>query len=547
MSYRELISQAHTSNGVHAADAPYSFKSIADALLHHAAAQPDARFLVYYDESGRREEYSYKQFAHTVASTISLYRNNGIGSGDRIITAGHNHPDTIIQYVAAWCCGACVVPLNMTEDDNRLAYIMRHSAAKLIVARDEYSQRINHVVPDGCRIIPVDAAYHATLESLGGELDSTPASMLDNEALIVYTSGTTGNPKGVVLVQRNLIADADGIIAWHSLKRGETMMCVLPVHHVNGAIVTHVTPLIAGASVVLQRKFQPSTFFTRAAAERVNIISVVPTLLAYLLEAGADESGAKANGLRHIICGAGPLSCELARKFESRYSIPVLHGYGLSETTCYSCFLETNLTPDAHNTWMFDYGFPSIGTPIPQNEMAIHNDKGEPLGEGERGEIVIRGWNVMKEYYDNPAANESAFAYGWFRSGDEGFYKLSHDGKPYFFITGRIKELIIRGGVNLAPLEIDEVLAAAPGVKAAICVGFENEYYGEEIGALVISDGTATEQGILDYCQSTLPFGKSPKIVVFTDELPVTSTGKYQRNKVKHLFAEWKNTQFKKH
>ncbi|MFZ9815450.1 MAG: class I adenylate-forming enzyme family protein, partial [Candidatus Kapaibacteriota bacterium] len=184
-------------------------------------------------------------------------------------------------------------------------------------------------------------------------------------------------------------------------------------------------------------------------------------------------------------------------------------------------------------------------TPIPCNEMDIHDEQGKSLTELARGEIVIRGTNVMQEYLSNEKANNDAFTHGWFRSGDEGFWMKGMDGLPYFFITGRIKELIIRGGVNLAPLEIDEVLSKAPGVRAGICVGFEHDVYGEEVGALVIADTEdVNPEEILAFCKDQLPFSKAPKCIVFTDELPITSTGKYQRNKVKHLFSEYKSTQF---
>jgi long-chain acyl-CoA synthetase len=152
----------------------------------------------------------------------------------------------------------------------------------------------------------------------------------------------------------------------------------------------------------------------------------------------------------------------------------------------------------------------------------------------------------MKYYYKNPDANASTFAFGWFRSGDEGFFRTDPEGRRYFFITGRIKELIIRGGVNLAPLEIDEVINSCPGVKSGIAVGFDNDWYGEEVGALVMrADATLTEEQVLQHCRAALPFSKCPKVVVFSDSIPVTSTGKYQRNKVKHLFEEWKSLQFK--
>jgi long-chain acyl-CoA synthetase len=153
----------------------------------------------------------------------------------------------------------------------------------------------------------------------------------------------------------------------------------------------------------------------------------------------------------------------------------------------------------------------------------------------------------MKEYFQNPSANESTFSKGWFQSGDEGFFKIADDGKKYFFITGRLKELFIRGGVNISPLEIDEVINKAPGVKAGISVGFENDMYGEEIGALIIpTDEYQNEKQLLEYFANELPFHKRPKVIICTEVLPVTSTGKYQRNKVKHLFQEFKSAQFRK-
>ncbi|HMT10768.1 MAG TPA: fatty acid--CoA ligase family protein, partial [Ignavibacteria bacterium] len=232
------------------------------------------------------------------------------------------------------------------------------------------------------------------------------------------------------------------------------------------------------------------------------------------------------------------------------FGLKIVHGYGLSETTCYSCFIPPDLSEADHRRWLNDYGFPSIGIAIEPNEMDIHDDKGQSLPEDERGEIVIRGHNVMKYYDENAEANDKTFEFGWFRSGDEGFYKCDEQGRKYFFITGRLKELIIRGGVNIAPLEIDEVLMSLPGVKAGIAVGFDNDWYGEDVGALIeLTDGTeptdSLKQEILKGCREKLPAYKSPKAVVFTENIPVTSTGKYQRNKVKQLFAEFKTIQFK--
>lgn len=545
-SIQEKITQAQTTNGITPSNASFIFSSMAQALEHNLAERPDSPFIIYYSEHNERSVLTYSDFSVQVRKTASFLQLKGITKGGRVATAAHNHPDTIVQYFACWLLGACVVPLNMSEDSQRHTYILQNSNATVLLMREDYQTQLAQVL-EHCTIetVAISTEYYQTIHQQPEHV-LPQENMLDEEAMIVYTSGTTGNPKGVVLVQRNLMADGEGISQWHNITPDQRMMCVLPIHHVNGTIVTHVTPFLAGSSVVLNRKFQTEYFFQRIKDENVHVVSVVPTLLAFLLEAKQDSLGVQQQGFRHIICGAGPLTCELARQFEDTYNIPIMHGYGLSETTCYSCFLETSLTETQHRKWLLDYGFPSIGTPIPQNEMQIHDTNGNPLGEHERGEIVIRGWNVMKEYYQNEKANQETFQYSWFRSGDEGFWVNSPDGKPYFFITGRIKELFIRGGVNIAPLEIDEVINCAPGVKAGISVGFVNDFYGEEVGALVIPELNATQEEILAYCQKQLPFSKAPKVVLFTEQLPVTSTGKYQRNKVKHMFAEWQSHQFRK-
>ncbi len=326
-------------------------------------------------------------------------------------------------------------------------------------------------------------------------------------------------------------------------------MNVLPIHHVNGTIVTLITPLISGGSIVLNRRFRAHSFWKTLAAEKCTWVSVVPTILAFLCELeGNPRELYDLSHLRHIVCGAGPLTCELARKFYDKVGIRVVHGYGLSETTCYSCFLPIDQSEAEYRHWMLECGFPSIGCPISANQMAIHDEYGNEIADDQRGEIVARGHNVMKYYFKRPDANETAFAHGWFRSGDEGFRRKGSDGLDYYFITGRIKELIIRGGVNISPFDIDEVLSQIPGVKAAMAVGFENDFYGEEVGAYVQLEGgaTTTAEAILAFAFERLPYPKAPKVVVFGDTFPVTSTGKYQRNKLKPLFAEWKASEFRR-
>jgi len=313
---------------------------------------------------------------------------------------------------------------------------------------------------------------------------------------------------------------------------------------------------------VLNRAYSSRHFWERIARENVQIVSVVPTLLQFALDFAAEQEakGASMWGdgvtradllrFRHIVCGAGTLAMSLVKAFEDKFGIPVLHGYGLSETACYSCFLPIDLSPEEHTRWLLDYGYPSIGCPIAPNEMAIFDPSGsgQQLGAGERGEICIRGHNVMQGYFQRPDANAETFKFGWFRSGDEGFYQEDARGRQFFFITGRIKELINRGGVKFSPFDIEEILLEVPGVKVGLAVAFQNAYYGEEVGAYVVchEGATVTAEQVIAHCRTRMPFEKSPKVVVFGTEIPVTSTGKYQRLKLQTLFAEWEHTQFKK-
>ncbi len=562
-----LLARARTTARTSPLNGQIHYHSIGDLLTFQVTQYQNKPWLIYYTEDGVRSEFSYSEFYALVCKTANFFRDNKISHGDRVATVSHNHPDAVVQYFAAWLVGAVVVPINVGEDDRRISFILQNAEVKLAFVRCEYTARIEKIrktcpalttvvtvrpkIPPGSPeparpYEPADPDFHSLLQDQESSFLGGTTVGPDDEALIVYTSGTTGNPKGVVLTHDNLLIDAKAITEWNGMTPDQRMMCVLPLHHVNGTIVTLITPLLFGGSVVLNERFQSEMFFQAIATERVSVVSVVPTLLQFLLHEYPDRTDYDLRHLRHIICGAGPLTVELAMKFEARFNIPIIHGYGLSETTCYSCMLPLDLSSEEHGHWLRDYGFPSIGVPLPVNEMAIHDESGHERGEGEKGEIVIRGKNVMKGYFSNPEANEKAFTFGWFRSGDEGFFKTDSGRRRFFFITGRIKELIIRGGMNISPFEIDEVLMNIPGVKVGLAVGFENDWYGEEVGAYVVLKGgiTMAAEQIIAHCRKFFPFQKSPKVVVFGNTIPITSTGKYQRSHLKHLFVQWKENQF---
>ena len=528
------------------------WRSLADLITQRAAEAGQRRFLTYFnDQTDETLRWSYADLLERAARIANLLVNEyGVQHGERVATLAYNHPDTVAMYVACWLIGATVAPQNVGEDDTRIAFILRNTAARVLLARPEYAERARTLAAEAANVVHVvalDAAFDAALAAQSTTFHPTTTPSLEDEALLVYTSGTTGAPKGVQLSHYNLLADCTGIERWHGIDGDTRLMCILPLHHVNGIVVTLITPLLARSSVVLNRGFSAGTFWRRVADERVNIVSVVPTILQYLCEAHGDTSDLDLSQLRYVICGAGTLAVALVRRFTEQFGVRVLHGYGLSETTCYSCFLPVDL-PDAEYThWMATLGYPSIGVPIWPNEMAIHDAAGQEVAAGEKGEIVIRGHNVMLGYFERPDANAEAFKYGWFRSGDEGFMQRDEQNRPFFFITGRLKELINRGGVKYSPFEIEEVMLGVAGVRTALAIAFPNSWYGEEIGAYIVLDAGAsvTAEQVLAHCRAHMPAAKCPKVVVFGSDIPVTATGKYQRLRLQDLFAEWSETQFR--
>ena len=549
------IEQARSVSGRPYSQSLVSAKNFARLFKTQAQQRPEQVYLIYRD-GPQREAYTYSQFYVRVCQVANVLRKQGIGKEDRVVTVAYNHPDTVVVTYAAWMLGATVVPVNTGETDERVEFILNNAGTKIVFVMADILDRMESLKSKFTFNAPwvvMNGEGKPGYLNLASEEENAPAddaalldlASQDDESLIVYTSGTTGAPKGVVLQQRNMLACCQSIAEWQKLTPEHRFMLVLPIHHVNGLMVTLLTPIVAGCSTVLNRKFSASTYWQTAAEEEANCGSVVPTVLSFLCEAGKENFTKAKAKIEFLICGAGPLTVQTVERFEDMFGVEVVHGYGLSETTVYCCYIPRGLPKAEHDKWLRKFGYLAIGIPISCNDMDIQSPEGKSMAEGERGEIVIRGQNVMKFYDKRPESNAETFANGWFRSGDEGFYMRDDEGRKYFFITGRLKELIIRGGVNYSPLEIDEEINRIPGVKAGMAVGFENNMYGEEIGAYIVKEDPAlTEEKVLK-ALAHMPFSKRPKVVVFGDEFPVTSTGKYQRLKLRPLFTQWKDAQFR--
>ncbi|MBW1963123.1 MAG: AMP-binding protein, partial [Deltaproteobacteria bacterium] len=351
-----------------------------------------------------------------------------------------------------------------------------------------------------------------------------PASLLPDvketyDALLLYTSGTTGKPKGVILAHCNLIAGAQYTILAHELKGDDRTLCVLPLYHINAEVVSVLAPLLSGGSVVMPHRFSVSSFWSLLSGYRCTWFSAVPTIISYLVSAyEIGDKNYRLNQVRFGRSASSALPLSLHRAFEEKFGISVIETMGLTETA--GPVFSNPLNPTERK-----YG--SVGKPF-GNMAKIIDRYGNEVSAGTIGEIMIRGENVMKEYYKAPDITARALeADRWLHTGDLGY--MDRDG--FYFVTGRLKELIIKGGENISPREIDEVLYAHPGVLEAAAVGIPDKHYGQEIVACVaLRPGEkCTESELLDHCRRQLGDFKAPKNIWFLPDLPKGPSGKIQR------------------
>lgn len=513
--------------------------NIRNFLADRAEKYGDQVFFISPDD-GR--EITYRELNDRIDRTARILWNAGIRKGDKIGLLLPNRIEFLYAYFGAMKIGAVAGPINILLKPPEIRFILENSEARALftMARflplvESIRAELSHLETVFVMDSPAEGSqdFSALIVATGPDLPEVTLEP-DDEAMIIYTSGTTGNPKGVLLSHKNLLVDASYISGWHRFRPGDRAMCILPLFHVNGEIVTVMTPLHYGGSVVMPEKFSASTFWQIIARYRVNWFSAVPTNLSILLNSSTDRSGLDLSCLRFCICGAAPLPVEVQRHFELTFRIPVIEGYGLSETTCYSSFNphppEDQLTLGQSDGYR---KFGSIGLPM-GNEMKVFDDQDQELPPGVPGEIVIRGENVMKGYFKRPEANAEAFRNGWFHSGDIGY----RDADGYFYITDRKKDMIIRGGENIYPREIDEVLYTHPAVRDAATVGVKDPKYGEEVKSFVVlKDGASvTEQEIIEYCRARLADYKCPKAVQFVPEIPKGPSGKLLRRKLIELY-----------
>ncbi|HEY5054082.1 MAG TPA: long-chain fatty acid--CoA ligase [Solirubrobacterales bacterium] len=466
-------------------------------------------------------ELTYAELDDRSARLATLLREKGLTPGDRVGLMLPNVPEFPIAYYGALRAGGVVVPMNVLLKRREIAFYLDDSGAELLLAWHGFAGEACDGAGDaGAEPIEVEpAAFAATL----AELEPTPGLVDTDEqdtAVILYTSGTTGKPKGAELTHANLFRNADVSSRTTSeIAAGDVVFGGLPLFHSFGQTVAMNASLAVGACLTLVPRFDPGEALETMQRDGVTHFYGVPTMFGALLHHPERESY-DTSTLRNCITGGASMPVEVLRGFEQAFDAIVLEGYGLSETSPVSSSNHPEMERKPG----------SIGTPIEGVEMRVVDENDEPVPQGEVGEIVIRGHNIMKGYWQRPDATEEAMRGGWFHSGD--MAKTDEDG--YFYIVDRKKDLIIRGGYNVYPREVEEVLYEHPKIREAAVVGVPHDEWGEEIGAAIVlheGEELAPEE-VSAYVKERIAAYKYPRLVWFVDELPKGPTGKILKREI---------------
>ncbi len=470
---------------------------------------------------GEERVCSYEELDDLAAGFARQLAGRGLQRGDRVSFVAGNDPLLVAGYFGAWRAGLVANPINNRLTPAEIAYILDHAGSRCVVVSEEFVPVVEATLPlleAPPAVIALRDVAHA-----GESGPPLPQPAAGDGALLLYTSGTTGKPKGVVLTQANLGAAAQIVRAGFDIQPGERTFCVMPLFHTNGLMFSNLPFLLAGATVVLRKRFSASNFWTQCREARATSSSVSPTILAMLLEHEAKAPPADEIALQYIKVASAPTPVDLAERFEARFGRGLLlETYGLTETTAIN----------AMNPLRGQRKLGSIGRALAPQQMRIVGDAGQTLPAGAVGEIEIRGPLVMKEYFRDPDNTRKAFHDGWVRTGDVA--RMDEDG--FFFIVGRSKELILRGGENISPLEIEEVVVRHPAVREAAAVGVPDRIWGETVGLCVVAREPVSEQELVEFCRARMSPIKVPQRVVFVEQLPRNALGKVTRNALREAF-----------
>lgn len=486
-------------------------------LISTARIYPNRDAFIFMNES-----VTYFEFNHKVDRFASALSAQGVGKGDAVALLLGNSPQFLIAYYGILRTGAAAVPMNPIYTLDEITYILSDCKAKAVIAvpsqkpnLSALQEKLHHLEviiytePDES-----PTSFENLLQQANPDFES-PSLSEEDLAVILYTSGTTGKPKGAMLSHRNMASNAESTSFFLKLKSEDRVVAVLPMFHVFCMTVCMNAPIASGGTILIVPRFSPVDVVRTIRQHKATVFAGVPTMYNFLLEL-PDASADDLSSLRVSVSGGASMPVELLRKFENHYRVVILEGYGLSEASPVTAF---NPLEGVRKQG-------SIGHDIPGVKNKVVDLDGNEVPRGEVGELIVQGPNVMLGYLGMPEATAMALRDGWLYTGD--MAKMDDDG--YIFIVDRKKDMIIVGGYNVYPREVEEVLYQHPFVLEAAVIGVPDEEYGERVKACIVKkDQGLSAADILAFCQDKLAKYKVPTQVEFMEELPKNSTGKILR------------------
>jgi long-chain acyl-CoA synthetase len=470
------------------------------------------------------QQIAYRELDRAARGVATALRARGLAAGDRVCLLVPNVPDFTIAYYGGLYAGCTVVPLNVLCTAPEVTYFLQDSGARLLIAHPLFEAAARAGAETAG--VPLVWAGKTGAESLAELAGAPPSSTLHptlatDTAVILYTSGTTGKPKGAELTHANLLLNSAVVVPkLVPLRADDVALGALPLFHSFGQTCIQNASIAAGGTFTLLPRFGPEEAFAVMERDRVTLFAGVPTMYFALLH-HASSRAYDLSALRYCLAGGSAMPVEVMRAFEAKFPVHILEGYGLSETSPVASF---NVMDRPRNPG-------SIGHPVWGVEMCILDDGDAPVADGQPGEICIRGHNIMKGYWKRPDATKETLRGGWFHSGDIGI----RDAGGSYRIVDRKKDMIIRGGFNVYPREVEEVLYAHPDILEAAVIGIPHESHGEEVKAVIVPrpGSGLTRDAVTAWCKERLAAYKYPRLVEFSEGLPKGPTGKILKRELR--------------
>jgi len=507
------------------------YDNVGKLLSKKELENPDKIFLICPGK--KTDKFTYSEFKTLVDKTASFLKQFDLKKNDKIALIFHNSPEFLILYFAGLSLGLTIVPINPDMAEREIKFIIDNSKSSVVFFSNTLESKISQIIDFfNCTKFAKIESIDDLISSVENELkiDNSLISLYDS-AVIIYTSGTTGNPKGVKLSHLNLLSDALSISKCFKFDQDTRALCILPLFHNNGQITTLLAPLYAGGStIIVKGKASLYSFWDLVNEYKATWTSVMASILSILLSLPKER---KDKTLIGLLCGGQVLTRTIHNDFEKRFGVPIFEGYGLTETTSFSCI---NDFPAERRI------IGSIGKPLETNEMCILDKNNEDVGTDVEGEICIRGYNVTEGYLGLEEKNKTAFQNGWFHSGD--FGRRDKDGN--YYIHGRQDSLIIKGGENIYPAEVENVLYQHTDVDECAVIGIPDKLLGEEICAFVKNkmNKKISENELKEFCKEKIaPFKQPKKIIIINHlenikDIPKGPTKKILYNELKKYYLE---------